>query len=167
MLISKKEKQECKIKIEACQTTNELIDLVYDLYINHKYNYYNLRTVLRQVYPNCETKDVSNLFNDLNVKRCANNENCIDLKGPIKTREEFSINTSTMDGRNTISRLCERYKKFHRKLDDESKYNIELYHSFKTQEERDDCIIQLYSSLKYTFNELLNITLLDGDYLRA
>src|SRR6056297_1768630 len=109
MTILKEEKEYFRECFNQIQTEEDFKNIIYELYIIHKYSYVGIKAIVCHVFRKINIQDVIKIVKEFDVKICSKGENCKSPTGCIQPRENFYNHDST-DGKKSICISCHKFK---------------------------------------------------------
>jgi len=159
MVISKEEKEYFRDCFSQIQTKNDFNDVIYELYIIHKYSYRNIVTIINHVFRKINIQDVIKILEEFDVKRCSKGEDCKSPDGCVQSRSNFNKDNNLTDTKKNICSYCYNYNRNFKKSDQTKKNHMLEFQTIKEKDKQDEFLVNLYKKEYFTYNELSTISL--------
>ena len=164
MIISKEEKEYFKYYFDLIENEDQFKKMVYDLYVNHGYEYRNIATIVRYNYREINVDEIIKILEKFNVKRCGRREDCKSPDGCAQSRDNFCSNRNTKDGKNSTCEYCQKFDKHFNYSDTSKQKHMLEFQNTREKENQDQFIVNLYKK-GYNYHYLGSISLMGINYI--
>jgi hypothetical protein len=164
MIISKEEKKYFKYYFDLIENEEHFEEMVYELYVNHEYEYRNIATIVRYNYREINVDEIIKILEKFNVKRCGRREDCKSPDGCAQSRDNFCSNRNTKDGKNSTCEYCQKFDKHFNYSDTSKQKHMLEFQNIREKENQDQFIVNLYKK-GYTYHYLGSISLMGINYI--
>jgi len=161
MTILKEEKEYFRECFNQIQTEEDFKNIIYELYIIHKYSYVGIKAIVCHVFRKINIQDVIKIVKEFDVKICSKGENCKSPTGCIQPRENFYNHDST-DGKKSICISCHKFNHIFKKANQIKQNHILKFQEIKDKDKQDEFLINLYKT-GFSTIEMTSISLREFD----
>jgi len=159
MTISKEEKEYFRNCFSQIPIKNNFNDIIYELYVIHKYSYRNIVTIVNHVFRKINIQIIIKILEEFDVKRCNKGEDCKSPNGCIQSRSNFNKDNTTIDRKQYICSYCYNYNRNFRRADQTKQNHILEFQKIKEKIKQDEFLVNLYKQEGFTYNDLSTISL--------